>query len=166
VASAWASPSQPPAADIKMQLTFHYIATLRFYWGGDMRSVCGWHSGCWLQQQRQHICSTDLLECVSAFPLTKPGCQFCNTTTAASDNLRHQAKAELEPKLESLFCLRILVAIRAKLCCWLGCGPQHFGLIYRKLCTEWSTASSTHMWNFSFSLAIFIPLFPFANSGT
>lgn len=62
-----------------------------------------------------------VLECVSAFPLTKPCCQFGNTTTAASDNLRQAALAGVESVVPTVLSSN-LVAIQPKLCQWLGCG--------------------------------------------
>lgn len=110
-----------PAADIKMQLTFHYIATLRFYrcvgvWvcvyvcgtmGVDYSSHHYYYYYCTLQPY--------VLECVSAFPLTTPCCQFGNTTTAASDNLRQAALAGVESVVPTVLSSN-LVAIQPKLC--------------------------------------------------
>lgn len=56
-----------------------------------------------------------VLECVSAFPLTKPCCQFGNTTTAASDNLRQAALAGVESVVPTVLSSN-LVAIQPKLC--------------------------------------------------
>lgn len=102
-------------ADIKMQLTFHYIATLRFRRG--QLAACVW---LWVLITPATATATHLqlnvLECVSAFPLTKPSCcslapaTLAAATAATSTRPQMPATiwgAEQQLLLPGLFCLRI-----------------------------------------------------------